>query len=445
MTIRSVARVAARVAAGTAPLAAAGIAAFATFARQDGIAKARTVWAEDGPIFAECAYFDPAPIRCVVRPYQGSLFVVPRLGALVAAAVPPASLSLALTAVAALVVAICALAVARAIARTTGSPSSGLMGGAALALVHQAGVEVGGNLTNLHWILLAAAVVLLVAAWLARHASVLDTAIVVLAALSSAFAPLLAILTAVGAWLGMARGRILLVLTSLAALAQVATNFAFPRSASSAPHLGLAASARAYTTEVVARGTFGGLAVPPDWIVAAGVGWVLALLLLAGQTSGRVPSEEISAPRKPSASPSRGIVATLALVGTGAVVFGSSLVVNRWLNPRYGYVPSVLDVEALVLAAAWLRLARDKTTGPGLLRGLAYATLPVVLAVLTLGFVRSFHIRARASNGPDYVATYEMTRGKCATGSSLIEMAISPRLKIPKWRVRVPCSRVAGV
>jgi hypothetical protein len=441
VTSRSLARVAARIAAGTAPLAAAGIAAFATFARQEGIAKARTVWAEDGPIFAECAYFDPAPLRCVVRPYQGSLFVVPRLGALLAAAVPPAWLSLALTAVAALVVAICALAVARAIARATGSPSSGLMGGAALALVHQAGIEVGGNLTNLHWILLAAAVVLLVAAWLARHASVLDAAIVVLAALSSAFAPLLLILAAVGAWLGVARGRILLVLTSLATLAQAATSFAFPRTPTSTPRLGLGVSVQGYTTEVVAQGAFGGLAAPPDWIVVVGIGWVLLLLLVA-RTPGRFPSEELSAPRRPSASPSRGIVAIVALVGAGAVVFGSSLFVNHWLNRRYGYVPSVLAVEALVIATAWLRLAWDEATDAGLARGLAWATLPVVLAVLAIGFVGSFRIRARASNGPDYVAAYEMERGKCATGSSLIEIAIAPRLKTPKWHVRVPCSRV---
>jgi hypothetical protein len=441
-------RVAARVAAGTAPLVAAGIATVATFARQDGIAKARTIWAEDGPIFAECAYFDPSPLRCVVRPYQGSLFVVPRLGALLAAAVPPASLSLALTAVAALVVAICALAVAGAISRTTGSPVSGLLGGAALALVHQAGAEVGGNLTNLHWILLAAAVVLVVVAWLGRHASALDIAIVVLAALSSAFAPLLAILVAIGAWLGMARGRILLALTTLATVAQVGASITFPRMGSPTPFPPLTRIVRGYTTEVVARGAFGGLAVPPDWMATAGIAWVLLLLLLlAGQASGRRPTEETSAPaQRPGASAFRGIAAIVALAGTGVIVFGSSFVVNRGLNPRYGYTPSVLGIEALVIGAAWLRLAWGPATTPGLLRGLACATLPAVLALLALGFVRSFSMRARASDGPDYVAAYERERGKCATGVPLIEMAIAPRTKASKWqwRVRVPCSRVAG-
>jgi hypothetical protein len=80
-----------------------------------------------------------------------------------------------------------------------------------------------------------------------------------------------------------------------------------------------------------------------------------------------------------------------------------------------------------------------------MLRALARATLPVVIALLALGFVRSFSVRARASNGPDYVAAYEMERGKCATGAWLIEMAISPRVKTSKWHVRVPCSRVAGL
>src|SRR5438445_6711308 len=83
-------------------LAVALVAGLATVARQQGIPRYRTIWAEDGAVFAQCAY-DDSLVGCLATPYDAWIHTVPRVLASVATALPPATLSYALTALAALV------------------------------------------------------------------------------------------------------------------------------------------------------------------------------------------------------------------------------------------------------------------------------------------------------------------------------------------------------
>jgi hypothetical protein len=427
-----------------AGVVAAGVVIIATLARQQTIPKHRTIWAEDGVQFIGCAYSGASRLRCLTTPYGGFLLTVPRLGAMVAAsAASPRDLSIALTTVAAAVAALCAFVVARAIAHVTGSAIGGLIGGAALALVFQAGREVIGNLTNLHWVLLTTGIVLVVTVWLHHRPSALDILVVVLGALSTALAPILPVLAAVGWALRRPRARLMFWLTMAAAALQVAVSVASPRIQARAPAVEFSYVLRSYETEVLGRGPFGGLDVPPDWTVTAGTLTVLMLLIIAWVVGwfrgiGAAPPLRAGSAPPPSSLLAASAVATFLV--TGAFVFATSVLVNHWYNPRYSYVPSALMVEALMTGAALLqRVPPSDACGPGpRLRSLSRLVVPVVALLLAAGFARSFALRARASDGPDYAAGYEREHRKCATGSSAITIPISPR----KWALTIPCSRV---
>jgi hypothetical protein len=430
-----------------ASVLAAAVVIVAAFARQQHIPKHRTIWAEDGVQFIGCAYSGASSLRCLTKPYGGFLLVVPRLGAMVAAsAVSPRDLPIALTAVAAAVAALCAFVVARAISQVTGSAISGLVGGAALALVYQAGREVIGNLTNLHWVLLTTGIVLVVTVWLHHRPSALDIFVVVLGALSSALAPMLPVLAAVGWALRRPRARLMFWLTAAAAALQVAVSVAFPRirPPPGTPAVPFSYVLGSYAMGVLSRGPFGGLDVPPDWTVTAGTLTVLMLLIIAGVLAwvrGIGAAPPLSAESAPPPSSLLAVSAVATFLVTGAVVFGASVFVGHWYNPRYSYVPSALMIEALMMGAALLqRLPPSGACGSGpRLRSLSRLIVPVVAIVMAAGFARSFALRARASDGPDYTAGYEREHGKCATGASAITIPISPP---PRWTFTIPCNRV---
>jgi hypothetical protein len=431
------------------PLVAAALAVVATFARQQIIPKHRTIWAEDGTQFVRCVYSRLGPLRCLSIPYGGVLHVVPHLAATVAVSVvSPRSLSVALTTAAAVILGLCSLAVARAISHVTRSAISGLIGGAALALVFQAGREVIGNLTNLHWVLLTTGIVLAVAAWLGHRPGALEMSLVVGGALSSGLAPMLPALAAVGWALRRPRAQRFFWMTATAAALQVAVSVAYPRSRSRPKRAGVAFShvLALYATEVVGRGPFGGLRIPPDWTVTAGALLVLALLIITwglrrwGRGIEGVPPRD--AEGAVALSPLLGASAVATFLVTGTLVFGAAVFVNREFNPRYTYVASVLAVEALVTGAAFLQRmpSADARGSYRRLRPLTRLSIPVVFLAMATGFARSFAIRARASAGPDYQARYEHEHGKCATGSAAITIPISPYY--PPWAVTIPCSRV---
>ena len=150
-------------------LAVLGLALMATLLRQEGVPKWRTIWAEDGAVFAACAYERPF-FDCLLEPYAGYLHVAPRVAAAVAVAASgePEELPLRLAFLAGLLAACAAMLVALAVFDVTGSMLAGLLAGAGLVLIDPAGVEVLGNLANAHWILLTASVVVVACMWLGR-------------------------------------------------------------------------------------------------------------------------------------------------------------------------------------------------------------------------------------------------------------------------------------
>ena len=410
----------------------------ATLTRQLGIPKSHTLWAEDGAVFMRCAYFDPAPLSCLLQPYAGYVHVIPRLGALTASFASPAELSVAVGVLAALMAAFAALVTCRAIYEATGSIAAGLLGGGALALVYQAGREVGGEMANAHLTYFVASVVVITTGWLGRPVGRLDLALVALYGLSSAFAPLLVPLAIVTALLRASRWRAIIAIVVVAALLQVTVAVLMPRAEAPREVGSLVAYLDGYL-DVIRSGPFGGLRVPSDRLVAVGIAVVLAVLAACWLLRDRAPG---GGPGRPS--PIRAIGVVAACVGAGIVAFIISVFVNGQANPRYAYIPSALAVEALLIGAAMAAIVPPPDGGL-IRRGVRVACLlavPTASVVLLVGFTRSFFLESRASGGPDYIAGYEAAIPACRDGATSIIVRISPFPASSDWFVTIPCDRV---
>jgi hypothetical protein len=421
-----------------APWLVAAFVLWATLARQADIPKLQTMWAEDGAVFAHCAYFDPQPLSCLLQPYAGYFHTVPRIGALIATIPAPGSLAIGLGVIAALVAAYVAFAVARCVIARSGSVLAGIFAAGSLALVFQAGREVGGNLANLHWILLAGGIVILVTGWLGRRLDTVDLSVLVAAGLSSAFAPILFVLALVLVAVQRPRQWLPLIVVTVCSVVQVLTSILTPRPNPPAEPIGIDGYLRAYFTDVIGRGPFGGLRLPPDWLVTAGFVVVLVVLIAIWvRQRGQTTDEATEA----SARPLPVIAAMLALAVIGVVVFVVSTYLNHVANPRYAYLPTVLTTAALILGAALLPLSlRSPRPAP---LALGRFVLPAVCVVLAIGYARSFVVDARASNGPDFVAGYQGAQATCrAPAVDRAAVRIAPYPATDDWFVEIPCSRV---
>lgn len=407
---------------------AAALVFMAALFRQAGVPKVQTIWAEDGAIFLDCAYrrslFD-----CLTTPYAGYLHLVPRLGAWIAALGPPAQASLAVTLLAAMAAAAASALAARAVGVATGSALAGFVGAAGLGLVWQAGREVLGNLANAHWVLLAAAVIILVGAWVDGRFDGFDVGLVAFAGLSSALAPVLAVLAIPSVARGRPGARAVLAVATVVAIVQVATYLGAPRQPAGPVPLGPADVVGGLQGLVVGNGFFGNLRTPPGWAIPAGLMAVAPLAIWAAGSNWR------------SVVPGLGAVATLVVVGL--LVFATSVVFNRALNPRYAYIPTTLWVAALVIGSTLpaRNLAARRGAGP-LRRNLALVLLPAVGVLLAVGFVRSFRLEARASGGPDVPAELEASAARCGPGTDRVRVPISPRPATDEWTLALPCGRL---
>lgn len=407
-----------------AALLAAGIAFTSVFARQTGLPKADTMWAEDGQIFLSCLSRGDSPVWCLGEAYGGYLHVLPRLAANVAWLAPPDRWSVAVTVAAALVLALAAWLVAQAVKAVTGSWLAGLISGASLGLTFEAGREIAGNLANLHWVLFVAVMTIVATAWLEREPRRTDLAFVALAGLSS---PLMAIpaAVAVAGWLRRRPGFGSLASTTIGALlVQLGVEFSRPRDPPLHAPVGILDAVVAYGREVLLDGPFGPGLEPLGLALVAVVAIVLLALLRVSGTESR-----------------RALVAMAALAGSGATAYVIAVVTNRWVGPRYGYVAATLWIIAAIVGAALLARNGQPASEPkrSSLRG---AAPPALAAILAVGAIASYRLASRTSGGPSYAEEYEMSIARCGSGAASVHVPIAPRPSPWSWSVEVPCDRI---
>jgi MFS family permease len=427
------------------PFVAFLVATLSVLLRQPGVPKVNTIWAEDGLIFATCAYARPLVPDCLFEPYAGWLQTAPRVGAAAAALVPPSELSIALTVVSALITGLVAAAVAEAVRGATGSWLAGLVAGAAVALTWQAAREVNGNVTNLPWILFAGSMTVLVAWWVGAVASPLGLGVLGLTALSSPFAIALLALGVVGAVVRRTRWQWVIGVLSVTTVVQMAVIVTTPRQPPGREAFDLAVSVGRYVRDVLGIGAFGQIRLPPSWLVAVAVlavgGLAVALLLLANR-------RRESLTRSPAWS---ALVVLGALIGGSFVLFIAIQLVQHKYDRRYGYIPSTLLCVGLMLGAAFVqRVVADRNgdqqrerTGLGHWAG--RLIVPAAAILLAAGFARSYRIEARASEGPDYPASFRAAAAACGAGpaSGELHVPVAP-IEAGFWEVRIPCGRVSG-
>ena len=420
---------------------AAAVAFVGAIARQDGVPRWRTVWAEDGALFGQCPLIDPNPASCLLMPYDGWLHFVPRSLAWIAASLPLDAFSYVVTALAALVLATCAFLVARAVAEASGSSIAGAAAGVALALVYPAGAEVAGNITNLAWVLFVAATTVLACGVVGRRLGRLDV-VLVLATLSSTpfgflLVAILAIELRMGA--GAAGGRALLGVAVAASVAQLAMAFVSPRNELPNATVTLL-SPVGWFFELYFRGPFGGRGPVPGWAVGVGATVVVGFLLWRALHAVRpaADSEPVSewAP-----------LAAVVLLGVAtAAVFGASTYLNRHDAARYDYVLAAGLTIGFVLAVAF---ALPRTRGVVVIakRDVSAQLVGVGVVAIALGvaFATTFRVTTPASRGPSYPGALREAAIACDGGATVARVTISP---LPAgsvttiWTMRVPCSRL---
>jgi hypothetical protein len=462
------------------PILAAGIVVLivlaAVFFRQRDVPKYRTLWAEDGRVFAQCL-FDRPTLDCLSEPYQGYLHEVPRLAAMVATAGRPEWMPFLFTLSAGVVVAWCAASVGLAVRDVTLSTAAGVLAGGSLGLVWQAGREVLGNATNSNAPLLVAAVVVLLGTWLGRRLRWWDLVLVAATALSSAFAFLLPILALGGLVRRTEHARRHLGLIAVLAIPQTVVILTATRRAPEGD-VSIVKAVTGFRDLVLLQGWFGGRVLPPDWLVP--VALVAMTILLIG-LARRPTAAGIAAADGPSADDlaehhagtggadrprlSIQLAVLVALVAIGVIIFFVSAFLNRIVNPRYAYTPAVLIAIALAVAGGWVAIeARRRTPhawSPGSRGRRAGARAPasgsmsgalgltqvidlvllVGLLAMAVGYGLSFRLQSRASPGPNVVAEIDRSATTCVADQGQVTIPISPQASPALWTVEIPCSR----
>lgn len=395
-------------------VAVAGVVVLGTLARQEGVPRQRTIWAEDGLHFADCA-LRREPADCLFRPYAGYLQVASRIGAVVAPLGPLSKLPLRLILSAALIAAaaavIAALTVHRLAPGTFGGTAAALLAGSSFVLVWPAGMEVAGNLTNLHWIVFAASVVVLAGQVLGVRPGVPAIALVGLAMLTSALAPLLLPpLALVAALRRRERARAMLLVVVAGALvhgAVILTSVRRQTPGDRPPELLLEGIGG-----LLRGGWFGPARPELNLVVPLVLALVIAVLILR-----RLHAEAA-------------IVAIVAAVG--ALVSSVAIVQNGAVGVRYLYVPAVLWICAIAVGIAAI-CARPAPRRAQLMAGL-------LVVALIPGFVTSFRLVTISSSGPDVGAQVRATGCEASAPGSVVVLLLAPYVAPPGLRWRAPCT-----
>jgi len=209
---------------------------------------------------------------------------------------------------------------------------------------------------------------------------------------------------------------------------------------------------RAFVGDVLSRGPFGRIRVPPGLLVIVGVGLVTVLAIAQIAMRHRrdlSPANPADAARATTPSDgARAILVNVGLVGSAVVAFFATVAIQQALNPpRYDYIAVTLICAASVFGAALVgRGAADVgDTAMAARRFVILASrlaLPIIVIVLAVGWGRSFSVENRASSGPDVVAEFDASGPACRTGQGSIKLPISPAGR--GWTVEIPCDRVLG-
>jgi hypothetical protein len=426
---------------------AACLAALGAVASQRGVARYRTIWAEDGEVFAQCAYTARSGLECVLTAYDGWLHLVPRVLAEVATRLPPVVLSVALNGLAAIVAAGCAYLTARAVRDVTRSGLAGCVAGASLLLIAPATREVGGNITNLHWIMFVAGVTVVVATWLDHPFDIADGVLVALVALSSPFGLVLLTFGAFGLIVGRRSLAPMMVVTGAAVAVQLALALTTPRNAVRDVPVSVLSPIDWYLRYVVGAGTYGNRGPVPDELIAVAIVACLAGLvarLVVDDRARRQTAGHAADRWKPWLE----IAAVIALLAVGAAVFAASTYLNRHVTPRYQYVPVALGMVALFIGAGCLarRVAGRPGGWPAGWPGPSSVALVVLAAVVGIGFAATFRTRNLASAGPDVPVEIAARSPECdgVMTSLLFKISPLPTTTTPyDWQVVIPCDRLA--
>lgn len=429
-------------------LSAAFVSVLGVVARQQGIPRFRTVYAEDGAVFAQCAY-DDSLLRCLATPYDAWIHVLPRILASVATAFDPSLLSYALTALVALVTAGAALLVARAVADATGSYPAALIAAAGLTLVYPAARgDVIGSVTNMHWILLAAGVTVTVSSWVGHRFDWADGVLVAILVTGSPFSLLIVAFAAVGAMLRRPRMLPVALLAGVVALIQLGVALTAPRI--ELPNgVDQGSPIQTYLVTVVQTGLFGARGwVPDGFVTGALIGTILAMLALMLR-EGLSPAR--AQPGSRILSSLVDIAAVVALIASGVAVFAASWLLNHHVVSRHIYAACALTVVALVVGLG--RLFANPATGGmrrrvmpfGITLSLGSTVQLLVALVVAIGFATSFRVQNAAGRGPDFRTEVVSERAQCSAGAAAVPITISP---LPTadiasvWQIVIPCSRL---
>jgi hypothetical protein len=422
--------------------------------RQTGVPRYRTVWAEDGQVFGQCAFTDPSPAGCLIQGYDGWVQLASRSLAWAASLLPPALFSYAVTLAAALATAAAAMLIARAVADATGQSSAperavaAVIAGASLALVYPAGAEVGGNLANLHWILWLASAAVICCSVLGHRLDRWDASLVLVTAASSPLGLLLVVLLG-GATLAAPdasrpSGRLVLATFGIAAV-QVAASFVSPRNV--LPDLAVTPLSPVgwLLEQLYVRGPFGGRGVVPGWVVGVVATVAFAALVAVVARQRRTDSAEPAGGARVACwAPWRGLLALIGLGGASAAAFAASTYLNRHDAARYDLIPQAGLVIVLVLATALLTTSLGRLAVAGRSIRLGSLAAGVVSLALVIGFATTFRVRNAASNGPSYPAAYRAAAAACDAGAAQAVVGISPVAKgstTSTWFLAIPCDR----
>jgi hypothetical protein len=408
-------------------------------ARQRGVPASDTIWAEDGSVFLAGALSDP--LGTVPDLYSGYLHIVPRLMAMIAAAIPLAKASLILSGGAAFIVALLSLYVLIASSGVFRSVWAPPVLAAMIVVLPAAGIEAANNVTNLRWFLLFAAFWSLLHRVRSRAGVAVASTVAAGAALSDPLAMLLLPLAAT-AWKSRdPRRRAIVVVFAIAALVQGVFIVGGILSGAGLPP-------RVGTTDVGGLIGLFGLRVAGSFWVGERLlddgwqllGWWFAVgSLIAVALLGAYGVVRTRGTRRWLIASTLLYAAVLYAVpvatrGTSALV-PDGQDVHPLIGTRYAVAPILLLVSMTLLTLD----ARRAWVSRVAWRSVRYVFLLVTVALL---FV-NFSVYTLRSSGPTWSAELTSADRSCAVSAlEEVEVAITPTVPPGIWELHLQCDEV---